>query len=348
MFSRRAVIKGVASMYGLGRSDPSRFPYSQRPQQQGLAPGQGNVTRARVVIVSGPSGGVFVYAPGTVPGPGNPPIASMTAGTTDPFGNPVLPEITAYGTGGSTVQMLAGSSVASLLVGTGDAAETGKAAFSSTIAGSGVTRQLEALLRGPSASTTSPNDGVILFDIASGSVDQTSEQPFLDMIAKSNNGAQLLDIFLSPTVFAVGTLVTITVGGAAVFTTPITSTAGTAANPTVISTDTWQTVPSFGAGFAAGGPTPQYALMPFGVGGAASVAIRGQVLATAATAVGAPMFTLPYTFARQHDFVTPNNLAGAALGQRIVRVAASGAVQCQAVGANTNFIILDGIIANRG
>lgn len=128
----------------------------------------------------------------------------------------------------------------------------------------------------------------------------------------------------------------------------LTANGGTAAAPTVISTDTWRTIGSFGAGFAAGAPAPQYALMPFGVGGAASVAVRGQVLATAATAVGATMFTLPYTFARQQDFVTPNNLSGAALGQRIVRVNATGAISCQAVGANTNFVILDGIIANTG
>jgi hypothetical protein len=139
-----------------------------------------------------------------------------------------------------------------------------------------------------------------------------------------------------------------TIQGGLTVNSSFTATGGDAASPTLISTDTWNTVTVFGAGFAAGAPVPQYALMPFGVGAAASVAIRGQVLATAATAVGATMFTVPYTFARTHDYVTPNNLAGAALGQRIVRVNTSGAIGCQAIGANTNFVIIDGIIANMG
>lgn len=128
------------------------------------------------------------------------------------------------------------------------------------------------------------------------------------------------------------------------------SMAGTAANPTLIATDAWHTVAagSFSAGFAAGSPAPQYALMPFGVGTAPSVAARGQVLLTGATAANAPMFTVPYTFARTSDHVTPNNLAGAVLGQRVVRIAATGAVQCVPTGANGNFVILDGIVANTG
>jgi hypothetical protein len=48
-----------------------------------------------VVVVAGPTGavvGVFVYAPGTTPALGNLPVAWMTDGTKDPFGN-VLPAI---------------------------------------------------------------------------------------------------------------------------------------------------------------------------------------------------------------------------------------------------------------
>jgi hypothetical protein len=47
----------------------------------------------RVVIVFGPAGavgGLFIYQPGTTPALGNPPIASITSATSDPFGN-VIP-----------------------------------------------------------------------------------------------------------------------------------------------------------------------------------------------------------------------------------------------------------------
>ena len=126
---------------------------------------------------------------------------------------------------------------------------------------------------------------------------------------------------------------------------PFNSTAGTAAAPTVITTDTWHNVTAFGAGFAAGVPAPQYALLPWGVNGLSALALRGQVVLTAATAVNAVMFTVPFTFGVQADFGgLPTNLAGNALGARLVRLAAGGGnVQCQVVGANTNFVIIDGI-----
>src|SRR5215831_8312493 len=100
---RREVVKALGSLFGLGAGTPSRFPYPDRPQPApGLGPGGGQNVRARTVIVFGPAGtvsGVFVYAPGTTPGPGNPPIAAMTASATDPFGNDVQPgDASALGT----------------------------------------------------------------------------------------------------------------------------------------------------------------------------------------------------------------------------------------------------------
>ena len=118
---------------------------------------------------------------------------------------------------------------------------------------------------------------------------------------------------------------------------------GNSFNTTLISTDTWTDVSSFGTGFQAGSPVPQYAIMPHGVGGKNSVQIRGQVICNAGVAVGAVMFTLPFLAGRVYDFVTPNNLSGAALGQRIVRVTTSGDVQVRATGVSPNFVILDGI-----
>jgi hypothetical protein len=127
---------------------------------------------------------------------------------------------------------------------------------------------------------------------------------------------------------------------------PLTAIQGTAANPTLITTDTWHTVLSFSAGFSAGTPAPAYALEPTGTASKPNVRLRGQVLLTAAAAGNAVMFAVPYTFAQTADFVTPNNLSGYAAGNRVVRAAAgTGNIQCQPVGASTNFVILDGIVA---
>jgi hypothetical protein len=88
-----------------------------RPDQQyqasgaAMAPGsQTPVVRARQVIISGTGGtvtGLFVYA-GT-PGPGNPPVDSITRSATDPFGNAVKPDFTAYGVGGAYAQLTDGA-----------------------------------------------------------------------------------------------------------------------------------------------------------------------------------------------------------------------------------------------
>ena len=62
------------------------------PAPPGPVGGAAGIVRARLVIVSGAGVvGVFVYN-GT-PGPGNPPIVSITSASTDPFGNPVTPGI---------------------------------------------------------------------------------------------------------------------------------------------------------------------------------------------------------------------------------------------------------------
>ena len=73
------------------RGDGLRRPLNAPPAGQvatGVQPGVSNgVVVAHYVIITGTAGGVFVYN-GT-PGLGNPPIAWMTSGTTDPYGNPL-------------------------------------------------------------------------------------------------------------------------------------------------------------------------------------------------------------------------------------------------------------------
>lgn len=73
----------------------------------GVQPGtQGAVDFAQVVIVFGPTGrvnGIFVYKPGTTPGPGNGPILSGTFASKDFYGNAVQPGWVSYAAPGSSV-----------------------------------------------------------------------------------------------------------------------------------------------------------------------------------------------------------------------------------------------------
>lgn len=115
---RREVIKMGGGLFGLGKPDPSRFPYAGRPQPApGVAPSPGIVVRARQVIVFGPSGtpiGFFLYRAGTTPALGNPPVAWITQSNADPFGN-VLP--TAPGSGAVATVNNAGTRVSQLTQG---------------------------------------------------------------------------------------------------------------------------------------------------------------------------------------------------------------------------------------
>lgn len=88
------------------------------------------VTTAQIVIVSGPTGvvsGVFVYEPGTTPAAGNPPIAGLTASSTDPYGNAIPhPGLFAQTQGGNSFYLLLSplfEGVTGLFFGTRAAAE---------------------------------------------------------------------------------------------------------------------------------------------------------------------------------------------------------------------------------
>ena len=109
MIGRRLLLKGLgAMMAGDGLKQPMNAPRPGQPVP-GIQPGaQTPVVIANRVIVFGPSGtvtGLFVYAPGTTPGPGNLPIASISDSATDPFGNPIVPVITSYGSGTNKAQL---------------------------------------------------------------------------------------------------------------------------------------------------------------------------------------------------------------------------------------------------
>lgn len=117
---RRGLLKGLLAMaftggdpgptHGVNRPRASLPPQrlDQRynpPDLPAVAPTSAGIERARIVLVFGPSGslvGVFVYAAGTTPAAGNPPIAWMSNQSTDPFGNSLPSTTGVAGTGSFT------------------------------------------------------------------------------------------------------------------------------------------------------------------------------------------------------------------------------------------------------
>jgi hypothetical protein len=92
----------VSGILGTGGLPDRRPDQTRNPPLSGTQPGSSaGIVRARLVIVSGTAEGVFIYN-GT-PGAGNPPIFSATSGTTDPYGNTVIPTLQIQGGGALTV-----------------------------------------------------------------------------------------------------------------------------------------------------------------------------------------------------------------------------------------------------
>jgi hypothetical protein len=124
---------------------------------------------------------------------------------------------------------------------------------------------------------------------------------------------------------------------------PLRSLAGTRANPTIISTDSWTTFAAFGAGFAAGGFAPQQCLMPAGPNNAGCVKLRGQILATGATPANSTMVTAIGGPSQSMSWIVPTNAAGYTTPARVITVDPAGNVRLQPTAVNTNFVLLDGI-----
>lgn len=286
-----------SDQFGLGSGTPSRFPYPDRPQPgSGVAPGAGTVIRARVVIVFGPAGtinGVFVYAPGTTPRLGNPPIAAITASATDPYGNSVQPgaasslgTIITFGStpaGGtpSFVQLVPGSP-ARMLVGTGDADESQAAGVVSDITGAGTSRQLIAIMENAFVTGAGPAH-LAQVQLYSASPDVTQ---LAQVVLIANSNVSSCQVTVSPS----GTTVT----------GPFTSVTGAPANPSLVTTDTWQGLGSPGIANTTVN-TSQYARMPFGVGTSPMTCIDVAITVNAGGAA-AGVYTFASTLAAAYRF----------------------------------------------
>lgn len=108
--------------------------------------------------------------------------------------------------------------------------------------------------------------------------------------------------------------------------------------------ETWHSM-TLNAGFAAGGTTPQYRLMPDG-----TVRLRGAVNLTATEPASTIFFALPtgYIPSTGQDWVTHNTLSGyiPATGSlpSSVAVDTSGHLKIFVSGVSGNFVVLDGIV----
>lgn len=262
-----------SDQFGLGSGTPSRFPYPDRPQPApGIGPSQGQVVRATLVIVSGFQG-VFVY--NGKPGPGT-LIGSVTDATHDPFGNPTVPTIAAYDVGAGRWTAVTGAGVA---LGTHDPATT------TTVAAS-ITHN--------DANTPSGQAQLVIESAFTGAGSAVVET----MKSASADGTKLTSWQL-----VTGNLVAITADEATATITEglaLVNTAGTAANPSLVTTDTWQNLGSPSIANTTVNVS-QYARMPFGVGTSPMMCIDVSITVNAGGAA-AGVYTFASTLAAAYRF----------------------------------------------
>lgn len=156
-------VRGAIFVYGTGgtligswASAAGTDPYG-KAYPQGFSVSLGIIIGPQIVV-DGTNDGLFVYASGTTPGLGNPPIIALSNGTADPYGNSVRPgdasvnaSLIALGTHFGTnafVQLIASLSP-SVNLGTGDASENSPGSIGSIITGSGPSRTVSTLIESP-------------------------------------------------------------------------------------------------------------------------------------------------------------------------------------------------------
>lgn len=131
------------------------------------------------------------------------------------------------GTTAGLVPALTGGGLASLFIGTGDAAELTASQFATRIAGAGALRQLQSVIRAPRVTSEAPVAACSVV-MGSPSVDLTLD-PFIDTITTSNDGTRGTTFAQTPDGFTFS-------GG------KITATAGSAASPSTVTTDVFHAI----------------------------------------------------------------------------------------------------------
>jgi hypothetical protein len=222
--------------------------------------------------------GEFIYFPD--PGTGNLVASSTAAAGTDEFGNPYQAGDTVYGTGGGYISVQDVGGVATILFNPNSATH--------------VTAKPEILAAALNAGAVNERNELKLSSGTSGG--HSDAAYVLDGEAADSSTIAVHRFFISNTVyFAVDAIAVIAsailqaTAGLTVTGGPITSTAGTPASPTLITTDSWHVMTPLLNGWAAAGapnPRPQYRL-----GNGGGVETAGSLNGAAAT--NPQFFTLP-------------------------------------------------------
>lgn len=248
-------------MRGDGLRRPQNAPIAQGTPI-GVQPGTQSITIAHIIIVTGPGGGVFIYS-GT-PGTGNPPVAWISNGTTDPYGN-ALPNGAEMGLAGSGIfsagdTLVTPSGIFSYpgTPGVGGLAQSivpgavpvtdpfGNAALPgiTTYEQSGGTWYANNLLASQLVIWTAASSAGPYTQSAAGLFFLTGANTFINALAgqKIELSAPVKADFALEVAGAFTADTTATVTGA------FTATGGTASVPTLITTDSWNSLGALGAG----------------------------------------------------------------------------------------------------
>lgn len=299
------------------------FPPVNAPRAQGtpvgVQPGTSNaIVLAQYVVVFGSSGGMFVYA-GT-PGPGNPPVYSVSNADKDPYGNTVEPGIWAGPPGSIQVGMQAepGSGFGQILFVTPGGPFSADGAMFGIEQGGG-----QSLGISSSSVAANPDHVEVSFqDNLSGGGSARLEQVYFDITGTPHAGSAL-----DFSGFKIG-------AGSIIAVDPSTGTS--LGNP--FAGETWHPV-TVDAGWGSLGEPAQYRLL----GDSGFVALRGDI-SHAATAVqtdinsGVPLPSA-YRPAATRYYRPPMaaDLAGS------VEVQSTGVITMRASGFAATQAILDGI-----
>lgn len=205
-------------------------------------PWTNQIVIANTVIIEGSDDGLFVYS--GAPANGN-LVASVTATSgVDPYGNPYKAGSSVYGALATFVQMVAGAP-ASVFFGTGDPAENAPGQALTQIASVAATRVLATTLRAPRV--TGENINAFCSLVLESSFVDLSTPPQASIVV--SDGTNINSLGVTPT-------------GYNLTNQALTATGGHPAAPTLITTDTWQTLPTINGWTVPAGGRARVMLMP--------------------------------------------------------------------------------------
>lgn len=303
------------------------FPPANAPKAgnaaPGVQPGSSEEVIARYVIIFGDSGGLFIYAGS--PGPGNPPVYSVSNADQDPFGNPISPGIWAGAPGSIQVGIQATPGQAEIFF---VPAGTYAADASAGVVQNGGQAILELLGAQTTAAGTPTSDRVGLFLWDHGTSGLPGAHADLQAVYFYTGGT-FINLFD-------GNFAGLAIPACAGITAVEPGTGTDVSTPAV--SETWHTVTT-DAGWGSLGEPPQYQLLAQ----TGFVALRGDISHAGTTAQvdinSANPLPAAYRPAATRYYRPPQ----AADGAGAIEVQPSGVITMRASGFSATQAILDGI-----